>query len=49
MSSLIYRWLLLRWGDVLYPEGGHGVEDVQGIANSSSTGAWTRPATGSWG
>ena len=34
MSSLIYRWLLLRWGDVLYPEGGHGVADVQGIANS---------------
>ena len=34
MSSLIYRWLLLRWGDVLYPEGGHGVEDLQRIANS---------------
>ena len=34
MSSLIYRWLLLRWGDTLFPEGGHGVEDVEGIANS---------------
>ena len=34
MSSLIYRWLLLRWGDTLFPEGDHGVDDVQGIANS---------------
>jgi hypothetical protein len=25
MSSLIYRWLLIRWGDVLFPQGGHGV------------------------
>ena len=34
MSSLIYRWLLLRWGDQLFPDGGHGVDDVEGIANS---------------
>ena len=34
MSSLIYRWLLLRWGDTLYPEGDHGVDDVRGLAES---------------
>ena len=34
MASLVYRWLILRWGDVLYPDGGHGVEDVRGIADS---------------
>ena len=34
MASLIYRWLLVRWGDVLYPEGGHGIDDVQGLAQS---------------
>jgi hypothetical protein len=34
MASLIYRWLLLRWGDALFPDGGHGVRDVQGIAQS---------------
>ncbi len=34
MSSLIYRWLLIRWGDVLFPQGGHGVLDVEGLADS---------------
>ena len=34
MSSLIYRWLLIRWGDVLFPDGDHGVEDVKGLADS---------------
>ena len=34
MSSLIYRWLLIRWGDTLFPEGGHGVQDTQGLAQS---------------
>ncbi len=34
MASLIYRWLLVRWGDVLFLEGGHGIEDVQGLAQS---------------
>jgi uncharacterized damage-inducible protein DinB len=34
MSSLIYRWLLLRWGDTLFPDGDHGVDDVKGIADS---------------
>ena len=34
MASLIYRWLVLRWGDRLFPDGDHGVDDVQGIAAS---------------
>ena len=34
MASLIYRWLLLRWGDTLFPDGDHGVEDVEGLAES---------------
>lgn len=34
MSSLIYRWLVSRWGDVLFPEGDHGVGDLEGIAHS---------------
>ena len=34
MASLIYRWLILRWGDVTFPDGEHGVEDVDGLAAS---------------
>ncbi|MCH8205704.1 MAG: hypothetical protein IH956_01730 [Chloroflexi bacterium] len=34
MASLIYRWLIIRWGDTLFPEGDHGVEDVKGLAVS---------------
>ncbi len=34
MASLIYRWLILRWGDVTFPNGEHGVEDVEGLAAS---------------
>ena len=34
MASLIYRWLLIRWGDTLFPDGGHGVQDIPGIAQS---------------
>ena len=34
MASLIYRWLIIRWGDVLFPDGGHGVEDVEGLGAS---------------
>ena len=34
MASLIYRWVALRWGDQLFPDGDHGVDDVQGIAAS---------------
>ncbi len=35
MASLIYRWLLIRWVDDLFPEGGHGIKDVQGLAQSA--------------
>ena len=34
MASLIYRWLLIRWGDTLFPDGDHGVEDVAGLGAS---------------
>ena len=34
MASLIYRWLILRWGDTTFPDGGHGIEDVDGLAAS---------------
>ncbi len=36
MASLLYRWLVLRCGDTLFPDGDHGVEDVQSIADSPS-------------
>ena len=35
MASLIYRWMLLRWGDTLFPDGNHGIADVEGVAQSS--------------
>ena len=34
MASLIYRWLLIRWGEVTYPDGDHDVEDVEGLGAS---------------
>ena len=34
MASLIYRWLIIRWGDTLFPDGDHGVEDVEGLGAS---------------
>ena len=34
MSSLIYRWLILRWGPTVFPNGDHGVDDVGNIAES---------------
>ena len=36
MASLTYRWLILRWGETLFPEGDHGVDDVSGLADSPS-------------
>ena len=36
MASLLYRWMLLRWGDTLFPDGEHGVEDVEGVAQSKN-------------
>lgn len=35
MGSLLYRWLINRWGDVLFPDGNHGIDDVEGIAKSN--------------
>ena len=34
MASLIYRWLILRWGETLFPSGDHGVQDVRGLGAS---------------
>ena len=34
MASLLYRWMLVRWGDVLFPDGNHGVDDVKGLTDS---------------
>ena len=34
MASLMYRWLILRWGDTLFPDGDHEVDDVKGLADS---------------
>ena len=35
MASVIYRWLVLRWGDVLFPDDTHGIGDLKGLADSS--------------
>jgi len=35
MASLVYRWMLLRWGDTLFPGGDHGVDDIEGVAQST--------------
>ncbi len=34
MAFAIYMWLLVQWGHVLFPEGDHGVDDVQGLTAS---------------
>ena len=34
MASGDVRWLILRWGDQLFPEGLPEIEDLEGIANS---------------
>lgn len=36
MASLLFRWLVVRWADTLYPDGEHGVEDVEGLAMSAN-------------
>ena len=36
MASLLYRWMAVRWTDTLFPDGDHGVEDVEGIAVSDN-------------
>ena len=34
MAFALYMWLLVRWGDILFPAGDHGVDDVHGLTNS---------------
>ena len=34
MASLKFHWLLVRWGDTLFPNGDHGVQDIRGLINS---------------
>ena len=34
MASLIYGWLVVRWGQTLFPAGDHGVADLQGLTAS---------------
>ena len=36
MASLLYRWLVVRWVDTTFPNGAHGVEDVEGLAVSAN-------------
>jgi hypothetical protein len=35
MASLIYRWMTDRWGQILFPDGDHGVDDLEGISRSN--------------
>jgi hypothetical protein len=34
MAFVPHMWLLVRWGDTLFPDGDHGVEDLQGLVAS---------------
>ena len=36
MASLIPRWLVVRWGNELFPQGNHGIPDLDSITNSPS-------------
>ena len=36
MASLIPRWLISRWGHILFPNGDHGFKNLEGITNSPS-------------
>ena len=38
MAALIYRWLAVRWGETLFPDGEHGVEDLSVIADAADRG-----------
>lgn len=35
MASVIYRWLAVRWGETLFPQGEHGVEDLTVIEEAA--------------
>lgn len=34
MASLLYRWLMVRWGDVLFPNGEHGIAEAEQVTNA---------------
>ena len=34
MASLLYRWLMVRWGDILFPNGEHGIADAEHVTNA---------------
>lgn len=34
MASLLYSWVVVRWGDTLFPSGDHGVTDIPGLTAS---------------
>ena len=34
IAYAIYSWLLVRWGETLFPHGEHGIEDVPGLTAS---------------
>ena len=34
MAFAMYLWLLVRWGNILFPQGDHGVDDVPGLTAS---------------
>ncbi len=36
MASLIPRWLVVRWGNELFPQGNHEIRDLDSITNSTS-------------
>lgn len=36
IAYAMYSWPLVRWGDVLFPNGEHGVEDVEGLVASGN-------------
>ncbi len=49
MSSLIYRWLILRWGATRSsPAGTTAWRTSAAWPTPGSTAVWTRTGTGSW-
>ena len=36
MASLIFRWMIVRWGGELFPEDNHGIADILGIAQADN-------------
>jgi len=34
MASLLYRWLMVRWGGVLFPNGEHGIAEAEHVTSA---------------